>query len=132
MTSTLYVIMPVGSDDAYPLRRAAIERGAVPVGYRVHFPLDRSSKGTFSLATAKRDLKASAAVLADLTNERPSCYYEVGLAQAVNPRVLIVAQQGTPLHQIAGREEVLFYDSIDALPELLSKSLPPVGQHPKR
>lgn len=119
----LYVIMPVGSDPLYGDRRTAIEHGAASAGYEAHFPLDKSPVGHFDLESTKRELASSAAVLADLTNERPSCYFEVGLAQALNPRVLIIAERGTILHQVGGWQEVAFYDSFEDLPSLVAKRL---------
>lgn len=123
MRSIVYVIMPVGSDVMHPARRAAIEKGVGVAGYVAHFPLDASPAGGFDLKSTKGELHSSAAVLADLTNERPSCYYEVGLAQAIHERVIVIAEAGTRIHQLAGRQRVLFYESFDSLSALVSEAL---------
>ena len=65
-------------------------------------------------------------VVADLTLERPSCYYEVGLAQALNRQVVLVAERGTPIHQAHDRDKVIFYDSLDDLSAKLTRALRPV------
>lgn len=109
----LYVIMPVGSDLNYQARRAAIQEGAGRAGYQTHFPLDSVTNGEFTIQAVKRQIASSAAVLADLTHERPSCYFEVGLAQSVSNQVFIVAERDTVIHQVGGRNSVRFYDSID-------------------
>jgi nucleoside 2-deoxyribosyltransferase len=124
----LYVIMPVGSDPMYPERRTAIEDGAATAGFEAHFPLDDSPIGRFDLESTKKRMRASDAVLADLTKERPSCYYEVGLAQALNPRVLLVATRDTAIHQVAGRRHVEFYSSLDDLRMVLARQLPKLSE----
>ena len=37
-------------------------------------------------------------IIADLTNEKPNCYYEVGYAHALNKPVIIIAKEGTIRH----------------------------------
>ena len=123
MTSDAYIVMPVGSDSSYPRRRAAIEAGTSAAGYTAYFPLDKLPVGNFDLEKATTDLKAAAAVIVDLTHERPSCYYELGLAQALNPQVLVFAEHGTVLHQLYGRERVYFYESIEDLAASVTSAL---------
>ena len=50
-----------------------------------------------------RAITESSLVVADLTDERPNCYYEVGFAHALKKPVLILAKAGTQRHfDIAG------------------------------
>lgn len=127
MTPMVYVIMPVGSDPAYERRRAAIERATTAVGLATLLPADRlHADMPFDLDHARRDLRRARVVLADLTLERPSCYYEVGLAQALNRRVVLVAERGTPIHQAHDRDKVIFYDSLDDLSARLTSVLRPI------
>ncbi|MGN9907328.1 hypothetical protein ACTMTJ_07185 [Phytohabitans sp. LJ34] len=128
MTPMVYVIMPVGSDPAYERRRAAIERATAAVGLATLLPADRlHAQVPFDLDHARRDLRRARVVLADLTLERPSCYYEVGLAQALNRRVVLVAERGTPIHQAHDRDKVIFYDSLDDLSAKLTRVLRPIA-----
>jgi hypothetical protein len=127
VTPMVYVIMPVGSDPAYEPRRAAIERATAALGLTTLLPADRlHPEVPFDLVHARRDLRRARVVLADLTLERPSCYYEVGLAQALNRRVVLVAERGTPIHQAHDRDKVIFYDSLDDLSEQLTSILRPI------
>lgn len=128
MTPMVYVIMPVGSDPAYEHRRAAIERATTAVGLATLLPADRLHPDVpFDLVHARRDLRRARVVLADLTLERPSCYYEVGLAQALNRRVVLVAERGTQVHQAHDRDKVIFYDSLDDLSAKLTRVLRPIA-----
>jgi hypothetical protein len=80
----VYVIMPVGSDPDHLDRRGAIEEAVLECGLTPHFPADDVRHDvSFDLDRARRELRRARLVLADLTLERPSCYYEVGLAQAL-------------------------------------------------
>jgi hypothetical protein len=127
VTPIVYVIMPVGSDPAYERRRAAIERVTSALGLATLLPADRQhADEPFDLQHARRDLRRARVVLADLTLERPSCYYEVGLAQALHRRVVLIAERGTPIHQAHDRDKVIFYDSLDDLSARLTEVLRPI------
>jgi hypothetical protein len=120
---TVYVIMPVGSDPDHLERRAVIEEVVRECGLTPHFPADHLHHDVaFDLDRARRDLRRARLVLADLTLERPSCYYEVGLAEALGRPVQLLAEAGTPIHQAHGREQTIFYAS----PEELAAGLRPV------
>ena len=115
MSSSVYIIMPVGSDPDFQRRRGIINYAVISMGYSATFPHYEEFAQPFDLAVAKAEIAASSAVLADLTYERPSCYYEVGLAQAVHSRVLLIAQAGTVVHQVYRRDWVAYYESLENL-----------------
>jgi len=56
-------------------------------------------------------LKKVGLIIADLSYERPSCYYELGLAQALKTKTMIIAEYGSVIHQHYG--EVNFYANLD-------------------
>jgi len=118
----LQVILPIGSDPNPARRREAIATGALASNYAATFPeygLDKP----FSVTRARSEILASQAVLADLTLSRPSCYYEVGLAQALHSHVILIAEEGTVVHQVGDRDRVVFYDSIESLSACLREVL---------
>jgi len=107
-----YVIMPVGSDPIYPARRAAIQRGILAAGLTPRFPAYSLDKPSFNLPELTSILKNAEIVVVDLSHERPSCYYELGLAEALGKKVVPIAERGTPIHQFSARSLMRFYDKI--------------------
>ena len=62
----------------------------------------------------------------DLSNERPNVYYELGYAHGVGNQaedILLIAKRGTQLHYDVSGLRVHFYDSLDTLRKILSRSL---------
>jgi hypothetical protein len=107
-----HVIMPVGSDPDWQEKATAIKQAAVRNGVSVRFPDYVPKAPVFRLIDLKRELAGAAFVLADLTLERPSCYYELGLAEALGLRVCLVAESETPIHQSAARSEVRYFRNL--------------------
>jgi len=106
----VYFVSPVGSDPDYVSKRQALDSIAEELGVEFFFPLDRHK--SFSLDAAVRDIRGAWLVIADLSLERPSCYFEVGLAQAIGKSVAFIATTGTFLHQTGGTENLLSYRDI--------------------
>ncbi len=119
-----HIIMPSSSHPGITERRQRIEAIAKDQSINVHFPHYSPGKSSFDFESTIRDLRNAEFVVADLSLERPSCYYEVGLAEALSKRVHIVAEEGTFIHQTAGRENVVFYGNItqftDRIKEIIS------------
>jgi hypothetical protein len=124
MRPLVYVIMPVGSDpDAGP-RRERITATTDALGLDTYFPLDHRTHGEdFDAATLRFEMQRAAVALADLSLERPSCYYELGVALGIGLPTVVVAAAGTPVHQTADRGSVAFYDSLDGLAKILEDRL---------
>ena len=66
-----------------------------------------------------QDMKQCEFVLVNLSLERPSCYYELGLAEAIGKPVYLIAIEGTDIHQTASRKLVQFYNTNEELVGLL-------------
>ncbi|HTE14574.1 MAG TPA: hypothetical protein VK642_05815 [Burkholderiales bacterium] len=105
--SYIYFVSPVASDPNYNAKRAALAEVEKETGQKFFFPLEE--RDSFSLQATKEDLARAFLVLADLSLERPSCYFEVGLAQAVGTQVVLIAVTGTILHQAGATSSVRSY-----------------------
>jgi hypothetical protein len=108
----VFVIMPVGSDPAHAERRARIDAAIRSLGLTPYHPLDhRSHTADIPPIEIRREVSSCLVALADLSLERPSCYYELGVVHGVDLPVAVVAEVGTMIHQTADRWSVSYYDS---------------------
>lgn len=114
-----YVIMPLESDAQSKIKVEMIQAAAREQGYFAHFPSYRKDTHGFSLGATIKDFERASFVLADLSLERPSCYYELGIAETVGANVYRIAETGTDIHQTSYRNAVRFYSSIDQLKEIV-------------
>jgi nucleoside 2-deoxyribosyltransferase len=118
-----HVIMPVGSNSNKDEYQKLICNVASEHGLRPHFPRYAMEDPIFNLQSTLQDLRRSEFVLVDLSLERPSCYYELGLTEALGKPVYLVAIEGTDIHQTASRRLVKFYKNNIELITLLRNIL---------
>ncbi len=118
-----HVVMPVGSNPNKDRNQKTISDVASEFGINPHFPRYATEDPVFNLQSTLQDLRRCEFVLADLSLERPSCYYELGLAEALGKPVHLIALEGTDIHQTASRRLVKYYSSNQELLELIRKIL---------
>ena len=119
----IFTIMP---SEAYPdaaTKRLLIEQCFRDAGWRVLMPEYDKDLPDFDLEKTKMDLKNSDLVLVDLSDERPSCYFELGLAEAVGAPVAVISKADTPIHQTSLRSSVSTFSNIDEFENLLASIL---------
>jgi len=114
----MYVIAPAASDPLFGEKTAIVNQAAADKAIKAYYPLEDASSD-FDVASALAKLRGAEFVLADLSFERPSCYYEVGLAQAVGQDVVLIASADTPIHQADGRVNTWFYQDLDEYKRLI-------------
>ena len=117
------VIMPIGADPRREEKEAIIKRAAALRGLATHFPRYASQDPVFNLQSSLQDLRGAQFVVADLSLERPSCYYELGLAEALGKPVYLTAEERTAIHQTAARRFVRFFSSLDQFRDLIEEIL---------
>src|SRR2546422_6612141 len=118
-----YMIMPVGADPQFAEKKSILMRAAEKHGISVHFPFDTSNESTFDIDKTLSVLTDADFVIADLSMERPSCYFELGLAQALGKDVYIIARQDTDIHQAHGRGLTRFYKGLSGYEQVVSSVL---------
>jgi len=134
-----YVICPVSADPDFADKRAMLQELGTETGVAPFFPLERHSQ--FYIEAVSRDMKLAAFVVADLSFERPSCYFELGVAEAVGATVFLVATTGTPIHQVGEPREIAWYEDTAGYRSIISGMIasysdvatgPLIGYHHKR
>lgn len=118
-----YVIMPVGADKRFAEKKFIIQCVAQEENLTPYFPFDRTRNINFDIDSTLSSLNDSEFVLADLSMERPSCYFELGLAQAVGKDVYLIAKHGTDIHQAHGRNLVRFYADLQNYEQVIYEVL---------
>lgn len=107
--------MPLDSDEQASEKVKIVSETAQKCGFETHFPTYNKDLAEFDLQSTIKDLKNAQIVLADLSFERPSCYYELGVAEALGANIFLIAANGTDIHQSTHRATILFYDNFDHL-----------------
>jgi hypothetical protein len=68
-------------------------------------------------------LRKAEVVIADLTHNRPNCFYEAGYAHGLDKKIIFLARKDTDLHFDIKDYPVIFYDNMKRLREQLSDRL---------
>jgi hypothetical protein len=109
------VIMPVASDPMFSKTRIAIDVAIKQTGLEAKFPDHLLDEPSFILPELIKEIIGANSIIVDVSHERPSCYYELGIAEALGKIVHLIAEVGTSIHQCAARRQVRFYFDMDDL-----------------
>lgn len=110
---TLFVIMASTSFPNSTEKREILKRCAHNNGWAIHTPSYDANLPSFDLIETKFHLNYCQLTIADLSDERPSCYYELGLAEALGRPTALFASKDTPIHQTASRNAVTFFADLE-------------------
>jgi hypothetical protein len=113
-----HVIMPFGSDDESGKKIEIITTVAKSYGFFVQYP--KYTNGKFDLQKSIQSFRHSTFIVVDLSFERPSCYYELGIAEAIGSEVYVFAINGTDIHQTSHRQNVIFYTDLEHFQRLFN------------
>jgi predicted Rossmann-fold nucleotide-binding protein len=73
-------------------------------------------------------IRRAAFVIADVSEDRPNVFYEIGFAQGLGKQVILTAKTGTVLPFDVADIPVIFWESQEDLKEQLRKRLPSVAR----
>jgi len=107
----VYFISAVGSDPEYAIKREALSTISRKFKFEIFFPLEQ--RKSFFVGSALSDMRAASLIVADLSFERPSCYFEMGLAGALKTPLVLIAAQGTHIHQTVESSVIHQYENND-------------------
>lgn len=105
----VFYIAPHYFDSEFDVKLTIIKRIANEDGIEIVKGVHTGEK-EFDLEKTMELYKEVTYFIADLSFERPSCYYEIGYVQGMNKEVDLIALKGTMIHQVRG--EVNFYSNI--------------------
>ena len=110
----IFIIMPFGENRE---QKAAlwntytnIKQAAATVGYRaerVDFILGSNSIDN----KIYQNIEKAELIIADLTLERPNCYFEVGYAKALGKNLIFMSKNGTKIHFDVEHYDHITYDT---------------------
>jgi hypothetical protein len=116
------VIMPYGCDPNYDNKQRVIGEIANLHDLTPRFPKFNHDR-LFNLEYTIETYKNAIFILADLSFERPSCYYELGVAEALGIKIYVVASKGTIIHQTKNRDDIQFYENMDQFNQIIERIL---------
>jgi hypothetical protein len=94
-------------------RRAGIDPATRTFGFPT-YRIDEIPKSGLVVTATREHIANAYFVIADLTGQRPNCYYEVGYAHALDrPVVHIIHQKQKPQFNVAGLHFVRYTDGAD-------------------
>lgn len=104
----VFVVMPIQGDEyggqeqqrifaEFDARFTALEETLRKLGC-VAIRIDKEQPLDGMVERIKMEIRRAAFVVADLTDERPSCYYEIGYADSYGTPVICVSSQESVLH----------------------------------
>ncbi len=109
MIKQVFLISPSDDFPGSAEKKNQFTRCARHFGWTPVLPQYSRVKPRFNLANTIKFFSELDLIIADLSDERPSCYYELGLAEAIKCRIAVIADAGTPIHQTSLRSDVIFF-----------------------
>ena len=108
-----FVIAPRKKDAKWPQKRNLLGDTADKLGWILTIPKYSNATSTDCEQQHQDAIRSADLVLADLSFERPSSYYELGFAEALGKSIAIIAQKGTEIHQTSNRDRTIEYETLE-------------------
>jgi hypothetical protein len=108
-------LLPIGPwslDPQSDMKRQVISDECKQYSWTIAWPVDANENKAFLIEPWLLKISDVTLVLADLSFERPSCYFELGCVEALNKTVAVIASAGTPIHQTSHRDSVIFFSGL--------------------
>lgn len=111
MNRFVLVIAPVRTDPNFDAKMDIIRSLCARDGLGWRTP-EREPEH-FDLSAMIEAIRNAAVAVVDLSHGRPSCYYELGLIEALGEAPFLLAESGTQIFQYSGQVEVHFYANLN-------------------
>jgi len=117
-----FMIMPLKNKKVRENFQYAIKPSVEKYGYQIN-PIDELQFSGSITNQILNEIVRSTFIIADLTDERPNCYYELGYAQALKKPIIILAEEGTVRHFDISVENWIFWNDFKDLKEKFDSRL---------
>lgn len=114
----IFYIAPHYFDSEFDTKFHSIENTAKEFGFEILKGI-KNSENEFDRSKTMTLYNSANYFIADLSFERPSCYYEVGFVQGLSKKVYLIALKNTMIHQVKG--EINFYSNINEYKETIKQ-----------
>lgn len=118
----VFIVMSFKTSAANKDLKRAIEAACKQHGF-VARRVDESNDTRRIVPEIIRGIRQSAFVVADVTEERPNVYWELGLATGMDKTLILVAKAGTTLPFDINDVPAIFWDSFSDFEEKLAKCI---------
>lgn len=109
----VFVVMQFGDEALDSAYAGVIKPVAEEFGFKVVRVDEIQDSGNISQQILE-SISSSAVVVADLTGERPNCYYEAGFAHAIGKEIVFAIRDGTRIHfDLAGNRFISWRTEAD-------------------
>lgn len=123
MTQSVLVIMPSEIFEGTAGKKRALKNVCRELSWVLKIPNYDRLNPKFDLDATRGTIQSVDLVFADLSYERPSCYYELGLAEALGANVFCVAAAGTEIHQTSYRSSVVTFSDVSEFAAIFRAAL---------
>lgn len=127
----VFIVMSFKPIAAYRDVRRAIENACDKHGFKAQ-RVDQTNDTRRIIPEILRGIRQCAFVVADVTEERPNVYWEIGLATGMDKEVILVAKTGTQLPFDINDLPVVFWDSFTEFEEELARTIERLVQRRRR
>jgi hypothetical protein len=99
LSREVFVIMSFDETDDLDDYKAAVRDVCTQAGFQAIRTDSRPAAHAHQIIDAiHAHIQTCGFVIADLTNQRPNVYYEIGYAKGLNKKLLLTSKKGTPVH----------------------------------
>jgi hypothetical protein len=99
LSRVVFVIMSFDRDDTLRDYKAAVAQVCKDAGFEAIRTDTKPAANAHQIVDAIHDhIDACGFVIADLTNQRPNVYYEIGYARGLDKKLVLTSQKGTEVH----------------------------------
>lgn len=118
----VFVVMSFAESPQYKDLLVAIRKACAQFGYDAQ-RVDQSNDHKRIVPEIVRGVRQAAFVVADVTEDKPNVYWELGLANGMDKHLILVARKGTQLPFDVNDVPVLFWDSFSEFEAALAKRI---------